>query len=214
MVPYHDLHNQYPYYGSRPTSHGFCPHDHHMPPQPRPPPPPGSGGRLSERLSSFVKGATVGRLVHEAVVFVAGKVCLDDGGDLINFDTSFYDDLIMNRARLPSAGMFKLKVDASLDVQALKTGVGAIVAGLCSHFVGASTPIYAKAKALQATLSWGVVMHFPLKAVESDCQALVNKIKHKWKDQSFLLNLVQLLQNYLSSFPNVSLNYISRMIMF
>ncbi|KAM6554552.1 hypothetical protein CsatB_015314 [Cannabis sativa] len=97
MVPYHDLHNQYPSYGSRPTSHGFCPHDHHMSPQPRPLPPPGSGGRLSERLSSFVKGATVGRLVHEAVVFVAGKVCLDDGGDLINFDTSFYDDLIMNR---------------------------------------------------------------------------------------------------------------------
>ncbi|KAF4373729.1 hypothetical protein F8388_010678 [Cannabis sativa] len=100
------------------------------------------------------------------------------------------------------------------EMETVRDGVGAIVAGLCSHFVGASTPIYAKAKALQATLSWGVVMHFPLKAVESDCQALVNKIKHKWKDQSFLLNLVQLLQNYLSSFPNVSLNYISRMIMF
>ncbi|KAF4362630.1 hypothetical protein G4B88_026192 [Cannabis sativa] len=74
----------------------------------------------------------------------------------------------------------------------------------------ASTPIYAEAKALQATLSWCVVVHFPIEATELDCQVLVNKIKHKWKDRSSFSDLVQLVKNSLSLFPNVSLNHISR----
>ena len=93
MVPYH-------HHPSYPTSHGFCPHHLAAPPptygghSPPPPPPPVHGnGHISDRLSSLVRGVTIGKLVHEAVVFVAGKVCFDHG-DGLSFDTSCYDDLI------------------------------------------------------------------------------------------------------------------------
>ncbi|GMN58933.1 hypothetical protein TIFTF001_028025 [Ficus carica] len=41
---------------------------------------------VTDKLSSFIKGATVGKLVHEALVFVAGKVVL--GHDL-SFENSY-----------------------------------------------------------------------------------------------------------------------------
>ena len=62
------------------------------------PPLPGGGRHrldgLTDKLSSFVKGVTVGKFVHDALVFVAGNVVL--GHDL-SLDETISDSDIFER---------------------------------------------------------------------------------------------------------------------
>uniref|UniRef100_A0A803PBG8 RNase H type-1 domain-containing protein n=1 Tax=Cannabis sativa TaxID=3483 RepID=A0A803PBG8_CANSA len=109
---------------------------------------------------------------------------------------------------IPKPCYFKLYVDVALNDHKHKVGIGAvvtnskgdIVASMSSPFDGILSPLFAEAKVLLWALRRCMVVRFPLDCIASDCQLLVHRVKHRWKDKSALSDVVEQILSCLSFF--------------